>query len=367
MDDVAIRTPAFVTPAFGPRKFSKVGYRHRRSICLRACALPPSVGSAYITVPNHLETARVLVVGCVHGSSVSADDARYVMGEAEPDVLVLELCPGRLATLQKNMTPRSPITEERPKKKQTFSSLKANFGGFGPALMALILNGMYDLQRVNGVTPGVEFQAALEGAEVLSEKPEIVCGDAEAKDTVRALATAFAKPLSSLYRIPAALRFLAWQLARPPPGGVSVAAALTAGAGARIREFATVFVPLVTGFYMSAALAGVVVGGVRDTVAVKSSAFGGVLAGDAIVAAGSLAQDAAALFLCLTSLTFMYVLVDERDRILAESIRKAVADAAARSSERPPVVVAVVGLLHVNGILRYLNNDCLKTKKSRIF
>lgn len=312
----------------------------------RASALPPSVGTALVPIPSSLP-AKVLIVGCVHGSAASAADASLIVSSASPSALVLELCPDRLATLRKMML----VSPSRLPSSTTFSSLKKTFGGAGPAAMAVVLNGLYDLQRINGVVPGVEFADAILAADNLIAPPTVIAGDTDAKVTVRALATAVSSPLSSLSCIPAALRFLGQQLAPPPPGGISVAAALAAGFGMRVREFAAVFLPLMAVFYACAAAAGVVVGGVKDGYVQASSAA----VGEVVAVAAAAAQGACVLFLFLTSLTVIYVLVDARDRVLAEAVRQAVKDVKEEAGSAP-VVVAVVGLLHVNGILRYLES-----------
>lgn len=319
-----------------------------------AAALPPSVG-----VSHAAGGVRVLVVGCVHGAAVSARDAARVVSAAAPAALVLELCPARLAVLRRSMAlARDGGGAARRGKPAapTFAALKAKFGGAAPAAMAAALNALYDVQRAAGVDPGVEFKAALDAADAASAPVRVVCGDADAADTVRALTRAVAQPARAVAAAPAALRFLAAQFARPPPGGVSVAAALLAGRGARVRESLAVFFPLCTAVYASAALAAAAVGGARDAVVAGSGAVAGPAAAEAVMLAGSAAQTASLALLFLTTLTFVYVLIDERDRLLARSIRDAAAAAVAGGGAGggPPVVVAVVGLLHVNGILKYL-------------
>lgn len=331
-------------------------------------SLPPSVGID----SERVSGARVLVVGCVHGAAASAADAAAVITAAQPDALVLELCRRRLETLEAAMRQdaegdpncRGKVggklgKDERQKRKPSFSRMRTTFGGVGPAVVALLLNAVYDVQRRAGVDPGVEFKSSLRAARGVPRNCRVVCGDADARDTVRALSRTVVHPLRALREVPAGIRFLLRQAFAVPAGGVNILRVLTESQGKRVREFVRVFFPLVCATYVAAFVTANGLGSLQDHFLGTPSSASAVVGREGFnffSLAGPVSQALLVSYLAIVTLSFVYVLIDERDRILARSIRQAAAELA-ESGAVEPVIVAVVGLLHVNGCLRYLNGD----------
>lgn len=334
-------------------------------------ALPPSVGVGH----ERASGARVLFVGCVHGAAASADDVASVIGAASPDALVLELCRARLDALEAAMRRDHGVASgdggggggdgghgggqqeaRQPRQSASFAHLRRTFGGVGPAVVAALLNAVYDVQKRAGVDPGVEFKSALMAIREAPTGCRVVCGDADARDTVRELSLAVLRPLRSLRAAPASVCFLLRHVFVVPTGGVSIVRALAESQGKRVREFAQVFVPLVFFSYAVAYLGSNGVGSLLQF-ATPSQAFpGNMQSSNFLAAVGTLSQAVMVSYFALVTLSFVYVLIDARDRILARSIREAAAELV-DSGVAEPVIVAVVGLLHVNGCIQYLQAD----------
>jgi hypothetical protein len=105
----------------------------------------------------------------------------------------------------------------------------------------------------------------------------------------------------------------------------------------------------------------------HDGIFATGAGMGAAAWSDALNAFISLLGSGIQLYIFLASLTFLQVLISERDLVLAKSIRKAVSDVqrvGRTSVGQTTVVVAVVGLMHVNGVLRRLGLGSLGAEDS---
>lgn len=292
--------------------------------------LPASVAK----VRDAKSGATVYIVGCVHGTRTSAGDVTSVVDAVRHDAVVLELCEARLKQLRE----RSVSTSLSHR----VHTAEQYWGGPGPTALAVLLTLVYRLQRFLGGDPGAEFKAALVSS------GRIICGDASASRTVRRLYRTFLRPGRSLKVFLPALRGLGERLLFPPADGVDMARVLMESR--RAKELAKVFVPLLAGVFAISTVAGT---GAAATLAVG---FGGATPQvvDAFDTLRAIADPILTLYLLVTGLHFIKVLILDRDAVLSTSIRKA---ARRYKSSPDTVIVAVVGLMHVNGVVRYLQKD----------
>lgn len=300
--------------------------------------LPVSVAK----VRDSQSGAMVYIVGCVHGTQVSASDVENVVQEVGPDVVVLELCEARLQQLRKRQLPsQSPLLGR-------MNSSGTYWGGPGPTALAIILTFVYRLQRTLGGEPGAEFKAAMAAA----NGARVVCGDAPASRTVRRLYATFVSPRRSLSVAGATVRGMSQRILDPSTAGINVPRVLLEGR--RVRELARIFVPLLAAVAALSAVAG----SGAFTLAASASSLGGGAARvvDVFDTLRNIADPLFTAYILLTGLHFVKVLVHDRDVVLARSIRKA-ARHCRRDSAGDVAIVAVLGLMHVNGVVRLLEKE----------
>lgn len=243
------------------------------------------------------------------------------------------------------------------------------FGGVGAALFAIGLSSLTGVQQAAGMDPGCEFKEAARRAGEVGAP--VVLGDNDASVTVRRLYAAFS-PLAAARHFRADAAEAVYRVTTRPARGVSLL-----GVFGRLRYAADVgrlLVPAVAVSVVVQLAANAVVGGALAQLLGGGGGGGEVAAAAAAAATTAVASAtptggpslwappttwAAALeglgvaaglvanaWLAGTALRFLNTLVTERDEVLYGSLR----GQEAATDVRP--VVAVVGLLHVNGILR---------------
>lgn len=205
---------------------------------------------------------------------------------------------------------------------------------------------VYRIQVIAGVDPGIEFAEPIRRY----SPANIVCGDAPAKDTVKHIYNVFGAPLKSLADSQKSVSDLVKRVILPPKGGVSIFS-LFLKEPARLKELARLILPA------SALAIGIGLVGNAGAVALESTS---VVTGLSHGPSGPLfplimavIQTLVVSYSIASTLKFLKVLISDRDTILAKSIL----DTAARLQQeqgKPGTVCAVVGLLHVNGILKLL-------------
>jgi hypothetical protein len=128
-----------------------------------------------------------------------------------------------------------------------------------------------------------------------------------------------------------------------------------------------VFVPMVSVVYLIGLVGSSGAAQLHDGIFVSSAGTGAAVWSNALNAFISVLGSGIQLYIFLATLTFLQVLISERDLVLAKSIRKAASDVqrvARTSAGQTTVVVAVVGLMHVNGVLRRLGLASLGAEDS---
>lgn len=237
-----------------------------------------------------------------------------------------------------------------------FGRVVVRFGGVGAALFAIGLSSLTGVQQAAGMDPGCEFKEAARRAGEVGAP--VVLGDNDASVTVRRLYAAFS-PLAAARHFRADAAEAVYRVTTRPARGVSLL-----GVFGRLRYAADVGRLLVPAVAVSVVvqLAATPTGG--PSLWAPPTTWAAALEGLG-VAAGLVAN----AWLAGTALRFLNTLVTERDEVLYGSLRGSVAAVApewpgggggggaaegggqeAATDVRP--VVAVVGLLHVNGILR---------------
>ncbi len=330
-----------------------------------------AVGHALNPLPAAVATVRragvdVHIVGAIHSTPTSARDVDETVRATRPSAVVLELCGGRWRGLlnareREVATPPSMRGELRDWWNSSVRT-KAAIGA-APALISASLSLPYAVMRATGsdsFRPGSEFLAVVEaGAREggALARPRIILGDIDAADTLTGLARALqlrayggrgaAATLAHARRQFGVLRRA---LGLDDASALRLGAAL--GRAAAMRDALVLSLPATLALVAVELVFG---GG-------GTSGGGGPLALDdttehAIVALNAILS----LWIVLGAPDAIEAMLDKRDDALASAIEHACNEADERSesdAERGgagaggprPAVVAVVGMLHVNGV-----------------
>ncbi|KAA8498943.1 hypothetical protein FVE85_6528 [Porphyridium purpureum] len=308
----------------------------------------------------------VYIVGTIHGSATSASDVRNMIRASRPSCVLVELCQDRLVQMMKRKAEeesKSPHRDDRPWDER-LAKLRDKYGGTGPAALAVGLTSIYTLQARLGARPGSEFLVASEEAEL--QGIPLVCGDAPASATIRNLYESL-RPRSLLRTSSqVARRVLATLFARAPPNGVNVWRVLLSGA--YLKDLVGLLAPAFLISSLTLAIFNSLLEAAEQNALVALASAGGQAPSGV---SGDLANlnipewlaDGMSLFsflvLLACTIRFFEEIVLRRDEVLQNSIREAVElrRKNAGDEQTTVVVVAVVGLLHVNGILRGLERN----------
>lgn len=260
-------------------------------------------------------------------------------------IQILELCDSRLKSL-KTVMERDFGESKQTSRRRTFKQVSDTFGGTGPALLAFALESVYKLQVLSGVQPGAEFYEPIRRA----SSWELVCGDAPARDTVRALYSVFGKPLKSLRDSLFSIEDIIGCVIFPPKAGVNMLGIFLTEPR-RLRELARLTLPalLLSGVVGLAGNAGALALESAPTVNMLTDTYTANLLSVLL----SVGQTVLVSYIIVSTLHFMKVLIADRDRILTRSILETASELQSKR-QTPVVVCAVVGLLHVNGIVRQI-------------
>jgi len=150
--------------------------------------LPPTVRRVH----DQRSNTDIYIIGCVHGSQLSASDVNIVIEQHCGDDLkyvVLELDEKRYQALvhdDHTQHAQDPTAlKQQPKPKDLIHLFSQKFGGLGPGLLALSLSSFYTVMVKMGLQPGCEFMAGARMAD--KYKAGIVYGDQSAQDTIKGL------------------------------------------------------------------------------------------------------------------------------------------------------------------------------------
>jgi hypothetical protein len=143
--------------------------------------------TSFVELVEPETNCKVILLGCLHGSHSSACDVQSLIDE-NVDAVVLELCASRFHDLK-----RQPSTTT-PKTKPTFSRYvdmvikTSEKKGWTTGVAAAVLGGASGLQTaLSGFEPGLEFTTALEQASL--HKSNVVLADQTVDETLRKIGT----------------------------------------------------------------------------------------------------------------------------------------------------------------------------------
>lgn len=265
---------------------------------------------------------------------------------------VLELCEPRLKSLLKTIARKSadqPFAANiKARKRKSFAQLKEAFGGAGPAAVAVILEKVYEFQTLVGVDPGIEFVEPI----VRFPSDRVICGDALAKDTVKALFKAFAAPLRSLSDCIYSIKDLLNRVVFPPKGGVRMFSIFLRDP-VRLLELFRLILP--------AGVLSIIIGviGNAGALALDLAPISGSTTPPLVSlwssSVASVLQTLLIAYFNVSLLRFMKVLIPDRDQVIAQNIVSAASSFKTARGD-PATICVVVGLFHVNGILRILQD-----------
>lgn len=299
-----------------------------------------------------------------------------VLTATSPDAIVLELCEGRLESLRSaisNMAPNTRLsTSLNNRRKRTFAQITKTFRGVPQAILAVLLDGAYKLQVLSGLDPGIEFVHPIRDYKA----SYIVCGDAPARDTVEALYRVFVTPLHSARTCIHAIRAIIDRTLFPPVHGVNLFAVLFQD-GRRSRElFRLTVLASVVGTMLfavtSAATFAIDATQIANMYTQSIAILPTTSATSALPAPyvnsmtmawatlNALFQTVGIGYMAISLLQFLKVLIADRDAIIADKIVNTMHEQLERQ-EGPVTICAVVGLLHVNGILQTLEKANVNT------
>ncbi len=330
-------------------------------------SLPPHFYSVNQLHPPSVEfidpetKCQVVLLGCFHGTESSSKDVERAM-TSDTDAVVLELCPSRFSDLQRELLKieQGETRQEQPWLLAYYQMIKKTISnrGLPTGLAAAVLGGFSGIQTaLSGFTPGLEFTTALKQAQ--EYKCDIILADQDVDETLRrvgnlpqvALETAWSNDRLDRWRLhqDTLVRAVVGQKdengnsASPLPQ-VTLPLALIRTPAA-IQDLVRLTVPpsifFWTFMYGIAAIAGIDVSANASAAYYETATMAEKIA-HYLASAGILSLGYLGLALSAVS-----VILTERDEILTTGIK-----AACRRAGEGGRVVAVLGLLHVNGVAK---------------
>jgi hypothetical protein len=134
-----------------------------------------SLSKCSITLVEPTTGCEVVLVGCFHGSPASAHDVAATLSSRPPNVLVLELCPDRFATIREQAQMNARNT--RPSVKPSQSAWSSKRGDWALRGVDALLRFVSRAQSTffSGLEPGLEFVTAVRSCPnsdiVLADQP----------------------------------------------------------------------------------------------------------------------------------------------------------------------------------------------------
>lgn len=133
------------------------------------------------------------LIGTAHISKRSADQVLQIMQRVRPDSVMVELCEGRARRMQEE-DGQDPFKQLSAQVSRIFAG---PFAGFGAPFLEASLRSFYNVFKLLGFVPGLEFKVAM--AEAKKLKIPVVYGDQESSKTFQRLSSVFS--LDKLLRI----------------------------------------------------------------------------------------------------------------------------------------------------------------------
>jgi len=336
----------------------------------RTLALKASVGSS-IQLIEPETGCEVVLLGCFHGSQSSAADVETCL-EEKTDVIVLELCASRFADLRRDFlsSTTATVSSGRPPWISRFAKMvqkTAKSRGLSTGAAAAILGGVSGLQTaLSGLQPGLEFTTALRIA--MERESDIVLADQLVDETLHKIGTLPSISLSmwqdsflTSFKENFGKEAEALNTALFGDGKDNQVTLLTflTRNGAAIRDLFRLAVPplimlqtvvLGTSYAWSALLDQVTLDA-TESILVSSTATD-TSSGPVLAAVNVFFAVLGYLSIALPATR---VILRERDDCLTQGIQSACRLAAEQNPNGKGRVVAVLGLLHVNGVAKRLS------------
>lgn len=322
-------------------------------------------GSA-ISIIDPGTSCEVVLVGCFHGSQSSAADVQEALSSSKKtDVVVLELCASRFADLRRQMESTSAAASEKVKKEGLDNSPSffsqwmklvldtSERRGWLTGGVTAVLSGFTGIQTMlSGLEPGLEFTTSVECAK--AQEADIILADQNVDETLEKIGklpfVSFQLFLDFLtngwggsYGPEAKALFSAVIGNSQLPESVNLFGFLTRSEEA-VKDLVRLIVPP---FLL-----------LQSFILISNALMGSLVSTPEEVGEATVLGDEARLLLWVfanaVSLAVSFVLIAvpaarvvlrERDEFLAKGVR-----AACREAGPNGRVVAVLGLLHVNGV-----------------
>jgi len=134
---------------------------------------------------KYSQNTTVILLGCIHGSTSSANDVREVLDGTTTNVVVLELCPGRYRNLQRSRQREKPTTAaDTGRGFVTMITKNIQARGLATGIASAILTGASNLQSsLSGFEPGLEFTTAMDYVSNNNNKCDVILADQTVEET----------------------------------------------------------------------------------------------------------------------------------------------------------------------------------------
>jgi len=131
--------------------------------------------TAYLTFQHPNYNIEITLIGCLHGSSSSANDVSYVLNQSHTDAVVLELCPTRYKDLMSEVDRRKKDDELKSSMDTPnyFMMVKKTIEarGFATGIAAAVLGSASGISTaLSGFEPGLEFVTAIDYVNIKAKK-----------------------------------------------------------------------------------------------------------------------------------------------------------------------------------------------------
>ena len=357
--------------------------------CLRSCRTfangRPSRQRVSLRVSNSASSVefvdsetgcQVVLLGCFHGTVSSAKEVEELLLREPTDVVALELCASRFEDLRRDLARRQRSNSNKSWLLRYLDMVlkTSQKRGMATGMAAAILGGVSGLQTaLSGFTPGLEFTTALRIATKCENDCDIILADQAVDETLKRLGNLPLVAIDIITRNRARkhheiLITAIWGDKKAAFPQVQLPKVLTRNQEA-IKDLIRLATPPVLLFQVIFATMNQAMGTLQtdalDAFSHANQANSNMGFNIANLASEALPHWIASVLIVSLAyfgiaLPAVQVILDERDEQLANGIRAACRLAASKSRAKRGRVVAVLGLLHVNGVAkRFLSEEAV--------
>lgn len=324
--------------------------------------------SSFVELIEPETNCRVILLGCLHGSQSSASDVRDLF-EQGVDTVVLELCASRVADLRRQQPALLSSRAERQFSLANFINMVAKTAekrGLGSGAAAAVLGGASGLQTaLSGFEAGLEFTTALDLAK--ETRCDVVLADQAVDETLSRVGSLPSTSLSMMFQEEGffplkesnALQTAVFGDDALRPFQVNMGQVLTRNK-AVVQELLKLTLPPMSLALLAGTVADHIVTLLFPQTQPQISWWTLVQDFSIPEMFQSVGMDVISSVLVLLlgyvalALPATRVILCERDDQLTEGIRAACRNAVSSGEKENVRVVAVLGLLHVNGVAKRL-------------